>query len=355
MKIKKLTALLLAASLLVSASGCAADKSWAAKDDSLTVPIGSYIYDLYAAYGSASSLAADKTKPVLDQKIENKDAKTWIRSKALTNLKSLFVVDRKMKAMKLSLTSAEQAAAKKNLDSAWQQYQSSFEGYGVAKPSFGIAYSDYAAKYEKVFFATYGKGGPKAVPDGEMKGFFEKNYSDFSYLAFPLYKTDDSGNFSAMFSADEKKKLEAEVNGYLAKVKGGSMTLQQAADAHNKAGGAEVSVQAATSNLVANTEGYPDDMVKLIRGMKTGEAKAAEISDAYFYLLAVKNDIVKKTAEQMKTEDGRKKLLSDYKGKEFSDQIAKEADSVTGVTLNEKALDSYSPSMFAAEDSQKQS
>ena len=88
-------------------------------------------------------------------------------------------------------------------------------------------------------------------------------------------------------------------------------------------------------------------MVKMIQGMKPGEAKAGEISDAYFYLLTVKNDIMKKTAERTKTEDGRKSLLSDYKGKEFSDQIAKEADSVSGVTLNEKALDSYDPSMFA--------
>ena len=145
-----------------------------------------------------------------------------------------------------------------------------------------------------------------------------------------------------MLSADEKKKLEAEVNGYLTKIKAGSMTLQQAASAHKN-----VSVQAATSNLTANAEGYPDDMVKMIQGMKPGEAKAGEISDAYFYLLTVKNDIMKKTAERTKTEDGRKSLLSDYKGKEFSDQIAKEADSVSGVTLNEKALDSYDPSMFA--------
>mgnify|MGYP001011261915 FL=1 len=153
-----------------------------------------------------------------------------------------------MKALKLSLTAEEQAAAKKNLDSAWGQYQNTIEGFGVAKASFGLAYSDYGMKYQKVFLATYGTGGAKAVSDEELKSFFQKNYSDFSYLAFPLYKTDDSGNFSAMLSADEKKKLEAEVNGYLTKIKAGSMTLQQAASAHKN-----VSVQAATPKVIRTT------------------------------------------------------------------------------------------------------
>lgn len=349
-KIKKSAAVLLAVSILAATAACSADKSWAAKDDSLTVPIGSYIYELYAAYGSASGKATDTTKAVLDQKIESKDATAWIREKALSSVKSLFVVDRKMKDLKLSLTEEESAAAKKNLDSAWTQYQSVLEGYGIAKTSFSLAYSDYYAKYEKVFFATYGKGGAKAVSDDELKGFFEKNYSDFSYAAFPLYKVDANGQFSAAFSDDEKKKAEGEIDGYAAKLKDGSMTLQQAADAYNAANGGSASAQDATADLNTNAAGYPDDMVKLIEGMKAGEAKAAEISDGYVYMLAVKNDITKKTEEQMKTEDGRKSLLSDYKGQEFSDAITKEADAVTGVTLNEKALNSYDPSMFATEE-----
>ena len=349
-KIRKSAAVLLAASLLLGMSACAANKSWAAKDDSLTVPIGSYIYDLYAAYGGASSKATDTTKAVLDQKIEGKDATAWIREKALSSVKSLFVVDRKMKELKLSLTEEESAAAKKNLDGAWSQYQSTLEGYGIAKTSFALAYSDYYAKYEKVFFATYGKGGAKAVSDDELKGFFEKNYSDFSYIAFPLYKSDSNGNASAAFTDDEKKKAKQEIDGYASKVREGSMTLQQAADAYNKAESGSASVQNLTVNLTANNEGYPDDMVKLIEGMKAGETKAGEISGGYLYMLAVKNDITKKTEEQMKTEDGRKSLLSDCKGQEFSDAITKEADAVTGVTLNEKALDSYSPSMFKSEE-----
>ncbi|WP_411677192.1 hypothetical protein [Caproicibacter sp.] len=357
-RMKKIAALLLAAVMLASTAACSSDKSWAAKNDSLTVPIGSYIYELYAAYYSASSQAGDTASgsassqaaetSVLDRKIDGKDAKTWIREKALNSTKSLFVIDQKMKDLKLTLTDAEKASIKKSADSSWANYQSTLEGYGIAESSYQLAAAEYSTKYQKVFQATYGKSGAKAVPDDELKSFFEKNYTDFSYVLCKLYKTDASGNYSASFTDDEKKKAEAKFNDYTSKISAGTMTLQQAADAY-KSVDSTTSVQNDTANLKTNLQGYPDDLVKLLDGMKAGETKAAAISNGYLYILATKNDIAKKTADEMKTDDGRNNLLADYKGQEFSDEISKEADSVSGVTINEKAIDSYDPSMFATE------
>lgn len=348
---KKFAALLLAAAMLTSSTACASDKSWAAKDDSLTVPVGSYIYNLYSAYASASSQVPDTTKPALGQKIGDKDAETWIREKALNQTKSIFVIDRKMKELNLTLSDDDNSRVKSMTDQTWNSYQSTLEGFGIAKSSYNLAASDYSVKTQKVFDALYGKGGSKAVSDDELKGFFEKNYTDFSYILCPLYKTDSGGNFSAAFSDDEKKKAEDEFNGYASKITDGSMTLQQALDAYKAAGGdSTASVSDETTNLNTNPYGYPDDMIKLLQGMKPGETKAAEISDGLLYFLVTKNDISKKTEEQMKTDDGRQSLLSDYKGQEFSDEISKEADALKDVTLNEKAIDSYNPSMFATEE-----
>ena len=78
--------------------------------------------------------------------------------------------------------------------------------------------------------------------------------------------------------------------------------------------------------------------------MKAGEVKGAEVSGVY--LVVMKNDISKKTSAQLGTESSRSSVLAQMKGKEYSDEIDKEAAAYTNVTLNQKALDSYKPSMF---------
>lgn len=54
-RIKKITAALMALVIMLSTAACSADKSWAMKNDSMSAPIGVYIYYLYAAYQSAGS------------------------------------------------------------------------------------------------------------------------------------------------------------------------------------------------------------------------------------------------------------------------------------------------------------
>lgn len=349
--IKKIAVLFLAAALLSPMAACSADKSWAAKSSSLTVPIGSYIYELYSAYLTASSKVSNTSEAVLSQKIDNKDATTWIRETALNSTKEIFVIDQKMKDLKLTLSDSDKSTISTNTDSVWSSYQETLEGYGIAKSSYELANTEYAQKYQKVFNATYGKGGSKAVSDDELKSFFEKNYTDFSYILCKLYKTDSSGNYSSSFSDDEKKKAEAEFDGYASKISAGTMTLQQAADAYKASSkDSSVAVSNETSDLKTNTQGYPEDLIKLLDGMKAGETKTGAISDGYLYILVSKGDIAKKTADELKTDSGRSSLLYDYKGTEFSDEISKEADAVQGVTINEKAINSYNPSMFVTEE-----
>ena len=346
-RIKQIASLLLVAVMLISTTACSTDKSWAAKNDSLTVPIGSYIYNLYSAYASAYSQVTDTSTSVLEQKIEDKDATEWIREEALNSTKSLFVIDQKMKDLNLSLTDEEKETIQSNTDGVWSSYQSTFEELGIAKSSYELAATEYSAKYQKVFEATYGKDGTDAVSDDELKDFFEKNYTDFSYVMCKLYKTDSSGNYSAAFSDEEKQNAKAEFDDYASKINAGTMTLQQAADAYQSVD-STVSVQNETINLSNYTSS--DDLKELLDGMEVGETKAAEISDGYLYILVTKGDISQKSAEQLQSEDSRNDLLFDYKGQEFADEISDEADSITGVTLNEKAINSYDPSMFEAEE-----
>lgn len=344
-KIKQMAALLLAAVMLTTTAACSSDKSWAAKNDSLTVPIGSYIYYLFSAYSSAASQVTDSTKSVLEQTIDDKDASTWIREKALNSTKSLFVIDQKMKDLNLTLSDEEKATIESDTDSAWSSYQSMLEGYGISKSSFKLSAIEFGAKYQKVFEATYGEGGPKEVSDDELKDFFEKNYTDFSYVMRKLYATDENGSLS-LLSDEEKENAEAEFDDYASKINAGTMTLEQAADAY-KSVDSTAAVQNETINL--NSYDVSDDLKQLLDGMEAGETKAAELSDGYLYILVTKGDITKKTEEMLSNADSRKNLLIDYKAQEFSDEISEEADSMTDITLNEKAIDSYDPSMFETE------
>ncbi len=342
-RIKKITAALLALVIMAGTTACSADKSWAAKNNSMTAPIGAYIYYLYAAYQSAESSVTDTSKPVLSQQVDGKNAETWIKDKALDYTKMLFVVNDKMKELNLSLTTDETKSISDNTDSQWEQGSTTLEKFGISKSSFNLAYSDYYAKYQKVFSATYGKGGKKEVSDADIKAYFEKNYTDFSFIVDPLYTTDASGNAAALSDAD-KAKVKAEFDAYVADIKGGKKTMQQAADAF-KASSKQTTEQLNTDTVALDTNtSYPKELITLIQSMKTGEVKAAEISGTY--LIVMKNDITKKTAEKLSTDSGRTSILAQMKGTEYSEDMEKAAQAYKDLTINQKAIDSYKPSMF---------
>lgn len=345
---KKSIALLLAAVFCASAAGCSGgDKSWAVKDDSASLPVGCYVYNLYVAYQQADSEKKDSSKAVLDQKIENKDAKTWMRDTAYTATKTLFLVDRKMKSMKLSLTAAEQKNADSLNASAWSQYSSNMEKYGVAQSSFNKAYGELIYKERKIFSAVYGKGGTKAVSDSDLKDYYVKNYTDFSFLFCPLYKTDSSGNYSSSFTDAQKKEAKAPIDEYAAKMKAGKMTMAQAAAAYKtKLKSSEDQLHTASINAATDTN-YPEAMRTALKSMKTGEVKALSLTDAQAYVLLYKGDTAKNADAMIASETERANLLYSYKGATFTDELRKEADSLKDVTVNDAALNSYDPKMFA--------
>ena len=345
-QLKRTAAAVLAAAMAISAAGCSgADKSWAVKDDTNTVAIGSYIYNLYSAYSTASSKVTNSSQKVLEQKIDNKDAATWIRAKALTDTRALLLIDRKMKEMNLSLSAAEESQAKSAATTAWNSYSATLQKYGIAQSSFQ-ATVDSTFKENKIFNALYGKGGSKAVSDSELKEFYTKNYTSFSYLYCPLYTTDSNGNYKASLSDADKKKVEQQFDDYASQIRAGKMTMQQAADAYKKViGSSSEQLNSETVNLTTDTT-YPDELKKTLSAMKPKEVKTVSLTAQAAYLLVAKSDIQTDADTKLKTDAGRSSILQDYKWGEFNTAFEKEADSMTGVTVNEPAVNSYNPSMF---------
>ncbi len=349
--LKMAAAALLAAIVCIPAAGCSGDKSWAMKDSSTSIPIGCYIFNLYASYEQADSKKSDSKKSVLDQKIENKDAKSWIRDKAVSSTREILCADKKMKDMKLTLSSTEKQTASQMSSTAWNQISSHMEKYGVAQSSFELAYGDLYMKEKKIFDATYGKGGTKAVSDDELKNYYTKNYTDFDYIICPLYKANSNGQNASPFTDAQKKQAESVFNGYAAQIKSGKMTMRTAADAYKAAQKSSSDVLHSDSvNFLTDTT-YPDSIKNALKSMKSGETKTVDVKEYQAYMLVSKNDTAKGTASKMNSSSGRENLLLSYKYEEFYNAFQKEAGSMSGVTLNSSALNSYDPKMFVSASS----
>lgn len=345
--LKRLTASVLSVAMLAGMTACTGtDKTWAAKTKETTIPIGVYIYYEYLAYQNASAKVEDASKPVLEQKVENTDATEWIKKQALDYTKLLFIIDDKMTELKLSLTADEQKEISTTASTQWTQYSSTLEGYGISQESFTKATAEFGAKSTKVFNAMYGKGGSKAVGDDELKAYFEKNFTDFSYVMLPLY---DATTYAALDEATTKEyKKFLEDNA--AALNKGSTTLAAVSKAAQEKLKLEYEPSQTVTTVLNESSGYPTELISLIDGMKVGEAKTITLDTVGAALLVVKNDVTKKTATQLANESTRTEVLNDMKKQDFEDEMIKLAEADKDITVNQSALDAYPPTRFVAKD-----
>lgn len=344
---KKCLAAVLSLAIMASATACSgADKSWAVKNDNLTVPIGAYIYNLYSAYQQASVQVEDSTKPILEQTVEDQDAATWIKENALRQTKSILVIDDKMKELNISLTEDELQQVSDQTDSYWGSISTAMTEYGVAKSSFNLAYADYYTKYTKVFDAIYGKGGTQEVSDADVKDYYVTNYMAFSYVLAPIIDMTTGTNLSE----DELSQLDTEFKDYAAKINDGSMTAQEAADAYKTSSGDDtVQLYTDAANFNGETSSYPEEFGTSLKSMKDGECRIVEVQGLYKVLL-VKDDVTATAEDKINDETSRTAILQNMKQEEFKQMIDEAADGYSA-EINQKAIDSYQPDMFVEETS----
>ena len=344
---KKCLAAVLSLAIMASATACSgADKSWAVKNDNLTVPIGAYIYNLYSAYQQASVQVEDSTKPILEQTVEDQDAATWIKENALRQTKSILVIDDKMKELNISLTEDELQQVSDQTDSYWGSISTAMTEYGVAKSSFNLAYADYYTKYAKVFDVIYGKGGTQEVSDADVKDYYVTNYMAFSYVLAPIIDMTTGTNLSE----DELSQLDTEFKDYAAKINDGSMTAQEAADAYKTSSGDDtVQLYTDAANFNGETSSYPEEFGTSLKSMKDGECRIVEVQGLYKVLL-VKDDVTATAENKISDEASRTAILQNMKQEEFKQMIDEAADGYSA-EINQKAIDSYQPDMFVEETS----
>ena len=348
--VKKAMAAFLAALMMLGATSCSSgDNSWAVKYGDKTVPIGVYIYCLFTAYNSALTQVEDSSQDVLSQQVEGVNAEQWIRDNAMEQLKTMLLIEDKMAEMNLTLTEDEQSQADQVINSMWSQYSSQLEAYGISQSSFEYALTQMTGNYTKVFSAYYGADGPSPVSDDELKSYFEENYTDFQYLlnAYQNNEADEDGSYA--MTEEQKTETKAEMDELAEKITAGEMTVEEAETAYEESVGENAAMPLSADTVILSSSTYPEEFINLLNEMSPGEARTIEValSTQPVYTLVIKNDITKKTESQFSTESGKLSVLSSMKSEEFQSLLQEEANALTGVEVNQSAIDGQKLSKFA--------
>lgn len=339
--LRKLAALFLAGILALGLSSCdSTDKTWAMKRGDTTIPIGCYIYNFYVTTLNAPyQEGVDSSKSMLEQEIEGKPAETWIRENAIRSTKLMLAVDDMMNELGLSLSEEDQKQIETNTNSGWTQLSSALEKY-VAKSSYQKAYTELNYKYTMVFEALYGEGGEKEVPEEELLQYVKEHYTDYSYIMAPLYDS----SYQAL--EDEKKTAVRDLlEDCVKKINDGSMTVEEAAEAYEKEMETSDSLTSGVTDL--ETQGNNDKLVEALKKIDAGNAYFVDLSEeSSCYFLVYKRDINKTAGEYLDNEDNRLSVLSELRGDEFADMMEEKVDTMTGVEINDAALNEYTASMY---------
>lgn len=381
--IKKVMAGTVAGALIVSATACtpiSTKAEWAYKDGDNEKAIGVYIYAMYNAYNQAKTFAekADgykENESFLDLKITDDDGKEavasdWIKEKAdLTVRQSLFF-DKALDEKNATVDEAgyeEQATQDWELGYMYSYYsqmgygttpeQEILEPYGISEDSYCELQYITSGKQQKLFDLLYDKGGEKEVSDKDLKAYFDKNYTYYTYFTVPLYEqtTDDSGQqTSKAYNSKKQKSLTNQANSYVKAINSGS-SIDDQCEKYLKATKSDAKVSDTVQSgcelldkdsLESSTIG--EDVAKELLEMKNGEAKSVSVGEDDSKTLYVVQKLNAKDGEKeylTKDDSTRKSVLQNMKKDEFGDYVDKEAKALK-CEVNTSVIDNYDPDMF---------
>ncbi|MBQ2943343.1 MAG: hypothetical protein IJD93_01400 [Ruminococcus sp.] len=382
---KKITALLLAVLMLASLCACTNLRSskaeWGYKTDAQEYAIGVYNYSLFSAYNQAYSVISqlqgedfDSEVSILDISATFDEAKgeekalDFILSEADYITKNIIAIDNLIAENGIELDAELEASALEQAKKDWYlgsyyeeymaygytaaPYKDMLEPYGVSFESFYESSYLASVKQNAIFDFFYAKGGEKEVPEGEIKNYFEDNYTSYSYFTANLYESTTDATtgetVNKALSAEDQKKAKEDLELYVKMIAQGS-SFDDISKAHTAA--ANLSANPAISNVENLENTALGEEVKIaLEGMKDGEAKviyvgAEDTTVAYFLY---KKPITQETVSYVASETNYDALLKELKGDEFLDYI----DSLTAsveCTRNESVIAKFNPAIFEEE------
>ncbi len=375
MKILKKTVALAVSTVMIGStlSGCVQatvfgkypkDYSWSYKDSTSTMSIGTYIYYNMESFYNASSKVENGEGDFLDQKLKDDDDKEMTAREFITkttdqSCKQYLYVNKTFKDLKLTLTDEEISSYKATADQYWvSYYKTACESMGISKDSFTETQA-IRMKLDKIFRATYQKGGKKEVTADELKKYYEENYVNYNYISLPLYDevTDESSDSESTEDSHEHKKksdkdikaIKTNFDKYVKAINDGtSYTDEVKVYMEDYKVDSDPTISA--TNLLENS-GLGEELLNAFKEMKDKQAKyivVGEDGDAPMIYLLYRGNIKDESKKLADDEDLSTSVLYQMKDEEFEEDVKKAVKDYK-CEINTEAIDKYPMTMFITE------
>ncbi len=342
---KKAVALILVLTMCLSFAACySEDNLWAAKNDTVTLPIGGYIYYLASGYSEAQPLVGSDTE-VLNGTIEGQSAKDYIKERAMNYTQTFFYISDKFEEYGLEIDEAAQTTIDSNTESMWSYYQASMEPMGVSKESLAAAYSTFNYKYGEVFKHTYGPDGEKALSDDEIREYYIKENFSYEQLSFPITKRNEAGESEDM-TDEEKAEVMETLESYKQQIEDGTLTVDEAGNQYMALQALESTPYYKSTGKTASPSGEAQTAVT-----ELAEDEMTIIETSTLYILVRRLPIAEDADAMLDDETQRDTVVSEMKSDEFRDATNEASKSVEGITYNDSAINMVNMQWLVTEES----
>ena len=314
-------------------------------------------YSAYASYG-IDPWTSEYCKIPYDQAdgtTVQLDLETYIVRAAEDTIKNNIVIEQMIADNQLPAIKEDEENVAKNLAEFPENY---FLVAGINDANYATAYKALMLNQRRAFFGLYGEGGPKAVPETDIRKYFDTNYISYKMISVSLTKTEtqSDGTSKTVPLTDKEKQAELEkLQGYLKTCN--EKGFEAAMDAYNKANASEGTTITATKDednrVNADATEMDETLVKAIRSVPVGKAQIVEYggTEATADKEATPNTtaalILRLDPNQPATlyTDSKENILVSLKYEEF-EKAVKDAVAALTITFDSKVQQKCSPKNF---------
>ena len=335
---KRLTAIALCGALVASLAGCSgADTTWIAKYGDTKLPAGVYIATMMDVYSEAKYRVPDQKGDLLSQQIDEVNADEWICNETMNRVKEHIAIDQLFDEMGLSFTEEQQKQIDDSFTYQWGMLQKIYELNGVGETSLKLNLENNA-KVNVLFQAIYGKDGTKAVSDEELLDKIEQDYAKTQYIL--LSKVDNTGT---ALPEDKLATVKELAESYLARAQAGEKILDLILEEEKRTAENPDDVHSHEDETIHDAlvskenSNFPKEFVEAIFQKELNEPFLVETEEYLFVATRLS------VRDEKMLESLRNTALLSLKSEEFQKDLEDRANSLENVTINEGAVNRYTP------------
>lgn len=342
---KRIAAALLAVCMVLPFAACGGDTTWVYDYEDIKITSGMYIAFTMNAYSQISQQEDyDSKKGIMDQTIEEKSSKEWIRERAAALADEYVATLRKFDELKLELSESDENDIDNTVESFWSMYGGLYEENGVGMATYRKLIEAQVKRYN-VFIKYYGEDGIEEVPVKDLEEHFKENFASINILSMTL-KTGDK------LSDDDKKKNEdtrKKADEYIKKLNEEDKSFAEVYDEwmhyalgtkHDDKKEEKQEDKDLAKYLTKDSTSPSEKIVKSIFSDVEIEGEAKLLTSDNALYIVKRYDVMK---DEKNFEEMRETVLSDIKSDDFTELLKGWAEDVEDPAENNAAYNRYDP------------